>query len=50
MRSGGRRSFRCRCPTSLRGSFIVGDVAIEKYRLLAMVVGLRGVRRHSCWC
>src|SRR5258705_4622770 len=27
-------------PTSLRGSFIVGDVAIAKYRLLAMLVGL----------
>jgi len=27
-------------PTSLRGSFILGDVAISKYRLLAMLVGL----------
>jgi len=27
-------------PTALRGSFIVGDVAIAKYRVLAMVVGL----------
>src|SRR5882757_1242503 len=27
-------------PTSLRGSFILGDVAIAKYRLLAMLVGL----------
>jgi len=27
-------------PTSLRGSFIFGDVAIAKYRLLAMAVGL----------
>lgn len=27
-------------PTSLRGSFIFGDVAISKYRLLAMLVGL----------
>ncbi len=27
-------------PTSLRGSFIIGDVAIAKYRLLAMLVGL----------
>jgi len=27
-------------PTSLRGSFIFGDVAIAKYRLLAMLVGL----------
>src|SRR5215212_990554 len=27
-------------PTSLRGSFIIGDVAISKYRLLAMLVGL----------
>jgi branched-chain amino acid transport system permease protein len=27
-------------PTSLRGSFIIGDVAIAKYRLLAMLLGL----------
>jgi branched-chain amino acid transport system permease protein len=27
-------------PTSLRGSFIIGDAAIEKYRLVAVVVGL----------
>jgi branched-chain amino acid transport system permease protein len=27
-------------PTSLRGSFIIGDVAIARYRLLAMLVGL----------
>ncbi len=27
-------------PTSLRGSFIFGDVAIAKYRVLAMLVGL----------
>ncbi|MCG6207357.1 branched-chain amino acid ABC transporter permease [Rhodopseudomonas sp. HC1] len=27
-------------PTSLRGSFIIGDVAIAKYRLLVMLVGL----------
>lgn len=27
-------------PTSLRGSFILGDIAIAKYRVLAMVVGL----------
>jgi len=27
-------------PASLRGSFIIGDVAIGKYRLLAMLVGL----------
>lgn len=27
-------------PASLRGSFIIGDIAIAKYRLLAMVVGL----------
>jgi len=27
-------------PTSLRGSFILGDVAIAKYRVLAMAVGL----------
>jgi branched-chain amino acid transport system permease protein len=26
-------------PTALRGSFIIGDVAIAKYRLLAMLVG-----------
>ncbi|GLH78099.1 branched-chain amino acid ABC transporter permease [Bradyrhizobium sp. SSBR45G] len=26
-------------PTALRGSFIIGDVAISKYRLLAMLVG-----------
>ncbi|MGJ5175303.1 branched-chain amino acid ABC transporter permease [Bradyrhizobium oligotrophicum] len=26
-------------PTTLRGSFIIGDVAISKYRLLAMLVG-----------
>jgi branched-chain amino acid transport system permease protein len=27
-------------PTSLRGSFLIGDVTIEKYRLLAVIVGL----------
>ncbi len=27
-------------PTSLRGSFIFGDIAISKYRVLAMIVGL----------
>jgi branched-chain amino acid transport system permease protein len=27
-------------PVSLRGSFIVGDAAIEKYRILATIVGL----------
>ncbi|UPK36052.1 branched-chain amino acid ABC transporter permease [Bradyrhizobium sp. 186] len=27
-------------PTSLRGSFIMGDVAIAKYRVLAMLIGL----------
>jgi branched-chain amino acid transport system permease protein len=27
-------------PTTLRGSFILGDVAISRYRLLAMLVGL----------
>jgi branched-chain amino acid transport system permease protein len=27
-------------PTSLRGSFIVGDAAIEKYRVLATIIGL----------
>lgn len=27
-------------PTSLRGSFILGDVAIAKYRVLAMLMGL----------
>ena len=27
-------------PASLRGSFVVGEAAIEKYRLLAVVVGL----------
>ena len=27
-------------PTALRGSFVFGDAAIEKYRLLAVVVGL----------
>jgi branched-chain amino acid transport system permease protein len=27
-------------PTALRGSFIIGDVAMSKYRLLAMLVGL----------
>jgi branched-chain amino acid transport system permease protein len=27
-------------PTSLRGAFIIGDAAVEKYRLLAVVVGL----------
>jgi len=27
-------------PTALRGSFIIGDIAIAKYRLLAMLVGL----------
>jgi branched-chain amino acid transport system permease protein len=27
-------------PTALRGAFLLGDVAIEKYRVLAVVVGL----------
>jgi branched-chain amino acid transport system permease protein len=27
-------------PTTLRGSFVLGDIAIEKYRVLAVVVGL----------
>jgi len=27
-------------PTSLRGAFIIGDVAIEKYRLLAVAAGM----------
>lgn len=27
-------------PASLRGSFIIGDIAIAKYRLLAMLIGL----------
>ncbi|MBL6616234.1 MAG: branched-chain amino acid ABC transporter permease [Reyranella sp.] len=27
-------------PTALRGAFVLGDVAIEKYRVLAVVVGL----------
>jgi branched-chain amino acid transport system permease protein len=27
-------------PTSLRGAFLIGDAAIEKFRLLAVVVGL----------
>ena len=27
-------------PTALRGSFVFGDAAVEKYRLLAVVVGL----------
>ena len=27
-------------PTSLRGAFVIGDAAIEKFRLLAVVVGL----------
>lgn len=27
-------------PTSLRGAFVIGDVAVEKYRLLAVAVGL----------
>jgi branched-chain amino acid transport system permease protein len=27
-------------PTALRGSFVMGDVAVSKYRLLAMLVGL----------
>jgi branched-chain amino acid transport system permease protein len=27
-------------PATLRGSFIVGDMAIEKYRLIAVVIGL----------
>ena len=33
-------------PTSLRGSFIIGDIAIAKYRLLAMLVGLVVFSRH----
>jgi branched-chain amino acid transport system permease protein len=27
-------------PTALRGAFLVGDIAIEKYRVLAVIVGL----------
>ena len=27
-------------PTALRGSFLVGDIAVEKFRLIAVVIGL----------
>jgi branched-chain amino acid transport system permease protein len=27
-------------PTALRGSFVIGDAAIEKYRVLAVAIGL----------
>ena len=27
-------------PTSFRGSFVIGDAAIEKYRVVATIVGL----------
>ena len=27
-------------PSTLRGSFLIGDIAIEKYRLIAVIVGL----------
>src|ERR1700750_1411595 len=37
---GGPQIIPLPLPTSLRGSFIIGDVAIAKYRLLAMLVGL----------
>src|SRR5258708_33057054 len=29
-------------PTSLRGSFLIGEAAIEKYRVVAVLVGLAG--------
>ena len=38
-------SSRCRCRLRLRGSFILGDAAIEKYRIAATIVGLDRFRR-----
>ena len=37
---GSGHAFALPKPATLRGSFIFGDVAIEKYRLLAVLVGL----------
>ena len=34
-------------PATLRGSFLIGDVAIEKYRLIAVAIGARGLRRDA---
>ena len=36
-------------PATLRGSFLVGDAAVEKYRLLAVRRRPRRVRRACCW-
>ena len=36
-------------PTAFAGSFIFGDAAIEKYRVLAVLVGL-AVFIARCWC
>ena len=37
-------------PATLRGSFLIGDMAIEKYRLVAVVRRPGGVRRHAAAC
>ncbi len=38
-------------PETLRGSFIFGDAAVEKYRLLAVLVcGRSTAPRSACWC
>ena len=34
-------------PTAFRGALVFGDVAIERYRLIAVVVGLVGFCRHA---
>ena len=34
-------------PTALRGSFVFGDVAVESYRLLAVVIGLVVFAAHA---
>ncbi len=37
-------------PAAFRGSFLLGDATIEKYRVFAAIVGLRRVRRRRCSC
>ncbi len=39
-RSGAPRPSRCRSPRALHGSLLFGEAAVEKYRLIAVVIGL----------
>ena len=45
----GARTDPAAAAGDLRGSVLIGEAAVEKYRLVAVVVGARGVRRRCCW-